>query len=216
MLEYWFGGYTQVADDGNREEGGLFDMVGIDSPFEGLGWSFGPDGAENQDSSSSFVSTSGILHPDEYPQFRSWPSTRWDKPGGPFAPHTGDQYVYSQIADVSYKRLSREMAVPAGGGNLTFWTSYDTEPDWDFLTVEAHAVGSDDWTTLPDANGHTSDNTGQSCLAENSGGWRTLHPFLDHYQTQDGGTDVQRRVGRPVTGTPRPVTRPAGRSGRST
>ena len=37
------------------------------------------------------------------------------------------QYVYSQIADVSYKRLTREVAVPAGGGSMTFWTSYDTE-----------------------------------------------------------------------------------------
>ena len=26
---------------------------------------------------------------------------------------------------------------PAGGGELTFWTSYDTEPDWDYLAVEA-------------------------------------------------------------------------------
>jgi hypothetical protein len=185
VIEYWFGGYTQVADDGNREDGSLFDMVGIDDPFSGLSWGFGPDGADNQDSSSSYVSTSGILSPDEYPQFSSWPSSRWDKPGGPFAPHTGNQYAYSQIADVSYKRLSREVAVPAAGGDLTFWTSYDTEEHWDHLFVEAHAVGSDEWTTLPDANGHTSQDTGDSCLAENSGGWRTLHPFLDHYQTQE-------------------------------
>ena len=35
---------------------------------------------------------------------------------------------------------------------------------------------------------HTSQNTGQSCLVGNSGGWRTLHPHLDHYQTQTGAT----------------------------
>ena len=89
-------------------------MVGVDDPFEGLTLELRPRRRGNQDSSSSFVSTSGILTPDEYPQFLSWPSTRWDKPGGPFAPHTGDQYVYSQIADVSYKRLSREVEVPGG------------------------------------------------------------------------------------------------------
>ena len=72
--------------------------------------------------SASFVSTSGILARTEFPQFNSWPSSRYDKPGGPFSPHTGDQYVYSQIADVTYKRLTREIAVPAGGGDLTFWT----------------------------------------------------------------------------------------------
>ena len=52
---------------------------------------------------------------------------------------------------MTYKRLTREIAVPAGGGDLTFWTSYDTEPDWDFLAVEARTAGGNDWTTLPDA-----------------------------------------------------------------
>ena len=103
----------QVADDGIADDGSVFGMLGVDDPFTGLAWDFnGPDSANNQDSNSSFVSTSGILPPDRFPQFESWPSTRWDKPGGPFAPHTGTQYAYSQIADVSYKRLTREVAVP--------------------------------------------------------------------------------------------------------
>ena len=119
--------------------------------------------------SASFVSTSGILPRDEFPQFNTWPSARWDKPGGPFAPHTGTQYVYSQIADVSYKRLTREIAVPAGGGDLTFWTSYDTEPDWDYMFVEARTPGGDNWTTLPDANGNTSQSTGPRRRRRRSG-----------------------------------------------
>ena len=66
----------------------------------------------------------------------------------------------------------------ATSGELNFWTSYDTEADWDFLFVEAHEVGSDEWTTLPEANGHTTQGTGESCLA----GWvDDLHPFLAHY-----------------------------------
>jgi hypothetical protein len=133
---------------------------------------------------SSFVTTSGVLPVNEYPQFESRASSRWAKPGGPFDPHTGSRYVYSQIADVTYKRLTREIAVPAGGGDLTFWTSYDTEPEWDFLAVEARTAGGDDWTTLPDANNHTTQDTGESCPAPGSGGWRTLHPHLDHYQTR--------------------------------
>ena len=36
-----------------------------------------------------------------------------------------------------------------GEPRLSFWTSFDTEADWDFLFVEAHTVGQDDWTTLP-------------------------------------------------------------------
>ena len=181
VLEYWFGGFVQVADDGtNTGPGDQFDINGIDDPFTGLSWGFnGPDSADNQLSNSSFVTTSGILPPDEFPQFLSWPSSRWDKPGGPFEPHTGDRYAYSQIADVTYKRLTREIAVPGGGGNLSFWTSYDTEQDWDFLAVEARPAGTDDWTTLPEANGHTTQDTGESCPE----GWFELHPFLEHYQT---------------------------------
>ncbi len=181
VLEYWLGAYALAVDDGHDDvTGEQFDIVGIDDPFGGLTWSFGgPESADNQNMSASFVSTSGILKRDEFPHFNTWPSAQWDKPGGPFAPHTGTQYVYSQIADVAYKRLTREIAVPAGGGDFTFWTSYDTEPAWDHLFVEARTPGGDDWTTLPDANGHTTTATGDSCPA----GWRELHPQLDHYQT---------------------------------
>ncbi|MEX2197094.1 MAG: M14 family zinc carboxypeptidase [Thermoleophilaceae bacterium] len=182
VLEYWFGSYVLVPGDGHDPETGEhFDAVGIGNPFETLRWGFGgPDSADNQNMSASFVSTSGILPPDEFPQFESSPSSRWDKPGGPFDPHTGEHYVYSQIADVSYKRLTREVAVPASGDQtLSFWTSYDTESAWDHMFVEARTAGGDDWTTLPDANGHTTTTPGDSCAA----GWRELHPHLDHYQT---------------------------------
>jgi hypothetical protein len=47
------------------------------------------------------------------------------------------------------------------------------------MFVEVHTVGQDDWTTLPDANGNTSQATGDSCAS----GWADeLHPFLFHYQ----------------------------------
>ena len=183
VLEYWLGAYAMAAGDGFDEDGNVFGINGIDDPFSDLSWTFGgPDSADNVAMTASYVSTSGILPRSEYPQFNSWPSARWDKPGGPFAPHTGEQYVYSQIADVSYKRLTREVAVPAGGGDLTFWTSYDTEPAWDHLFVEARTPGGNDWTTLPEATGKTTTAPGDSCAA----GWRDLHPQLDHYQTWDG------------------------------
>jgi Peptidase family M1 domain/Peptidase M1 N-terminal domain/Immune inhibitor A peptidase M6 len=96
----------------------------------------------------------------------------------PNAPRTGDQFALSQSANTAYKRLSRTIDVPAGGGELSFWVIRNTEPDWDYFFVEAHPVGSDDWTTLPDANGHTSQETGNVCPF-----WLGLHPFLEHYQT---------------------------------
>jgi len=101
----------------------------------------------------------------------------------PFQARTGEHYVFSQTADISYKRLTRVVAVPGAGGDLTFWANYNTEAAWDHLLVEARSAGGDDWTTLPDSNGHTTQATGESCPA----GWRTLHPHLDHYQTLAAG-----------------------------
>jgi hypothetical protein len=160
-------------------------VLGSDTPFSGLSWAFGGPSANNQDHSASFIATSGILSPAVYPQFTSWPSAKYDRPGGPFSPHTGSYYMYSNIADVSYKRLTRTVDLTGEtSGNLSFWISRDTEQDWDHVFVEAHTVGQDNWTTLPDQNGHTTTATGESCPE----GWRELHPWLDHYQTWDGAS----------------------------
>jgi hypothetical protein len=189
VIEYWFGSYLVNQGAGlDAETGDVLDVIGTDTPFSSLTLMFnGPDSAANHTNANSFIATSGILPVSEFPQFESWVSAKYDRPGGPFDPHTGESYAYSQIADVSFKSLSRTVSVPGGGGNLTFWTSYNTEVDWDFLFVEARSATTD-WTTLPDANGHTTQNTGQSCLQSNSGGWRTLHPWLDRYQTQNTPT----------------------------
>ncbi len=183
VLQYYLGAYLAVDADGLDDDGSGFDSTGVDDPFTGLSWSLDdPVLAGNATRRSSFLATSGRLPTDQFPQFESWPSARYERPGGPFDPHTGTQFVYSQLADVTYKRLTREIAVPAGGGSMTFWASYDTEADWDHLFVEARSPGGDDWTTLPDANGHTTAATGESCAA----GWVDLHPQLAHYQTWDG------------------------------
>ena len=101
-------------------------------------------------------------------------------------PHSGSQYAISQKSEPSYKRLQRTIAVPAGGANLTFWVNRNTEGNWDFVFVEAHTAGQDDWTTLPDANGHTSQDTGFVCPFS-----LELHPFLAHYESanDEGGCD---------------------------
>lgn len=96
-------------------------------------------------------------------------------------PRTGGQYAISGGDNSAYKRLSRVLAVPAGGGQLSFWVTRDTEPDWDFFFVEARPVGTETWTALPDRNGNTQQATGNSCPD-----WLSLHPFLAHYQSDDG------------------------------
>jgi Immune inhibitor A peptidase M6 len=59
--------------------------------------------------------------------------------------------------------------------------------------ASAHTVGQDDWTTLPDQNGHTTSDFSNDLAC--TGGWsnpddpaNVLHPFLTHYQTFDPAT----------------------------
>ena len=99
-----------------------------------------------------------------------------------FAARSGDQFAWSQVADTSYKRLSRTISVPSEGAQLSFWINRETELNWDFAFVEARTANKGDWTTLPDLNGHTSQDTGFVCPF-----WFGLHPFLRHYQAQAGG-----------------------------
>ena len=200
-IEYMFGAAITSADGGtDPNTGKLFDIGGLDGPFSGLSWSLNGGGsANNQVTSSSFIATGDFLKvtdpADTFPQFESSPAAEWNSGiAGPFDPHTGSKFMWSERSDEAYKRLTRTISVPAGGGNMSFWTSYNLELNFDYMIVEAHTAGQDDWTTLPDQNGHTTSDLSndQSC----PGGWsnpadsaNVLHPFLQHYQTfQTGGT----------------------------
>ncbi len=110
---------------------------------------------------------------------RAWDALDLDLFATPL-PTTGDQFAYSQQGDFAYKRLTRTISVPASGAQLSFWVDYVTEELWDYVFVEAHTPGADDWTTLPDLNGHTDQDTGFTCP-----GWHDFHPFLTHYQTAE-------------------------------
>jgi hypothetical protein len=181
FLQYYLGSYIYNDEAGATPNGKIYDIVGIDNPFaDGLRWSIGTPSAGNQDHSASFIPTSTLLPPSQFPdQPANWISAKYDRTGGPFDPHTGSYYMYSQIGDQSYKRITKTISVPASGATMSFWTSYNTEVDWDYVMVEAHTVGQEDWTTLPDQNGHTGTGTGESCPE----GWFEIHPFLEHYQT---------------------------------
>ncbi|HET6685270.1 MAG TPA: M14 family zinc carboxypeptidase [Jiangellaceae bacterium] len=200
FLQYWLGAQLFIEDGGtNAATDEPFGMSGTaDGPFAGTAWTLnGGDSADNhhandsRGTTQSFLTTSSLHPPEDYPQFTSDSLASWDTGvAGAFSPHTGDHYLYSGRADVSYKRLTNTIDLTGGGvtdPTLSFFTSYDTELDWDFMFVEAHTVGQDDWTTLPDQNGHTTQNTGESCPE----GWHTdpndeIHPFLAHYQTFNG------------------------------
>jgi hypothetical protein len=179
--QYWLGAYNYLDDSGTGAAGPL-PVAGVSGAFNGFAGTLnGGDSANNQNHTAAFLLTSSFLPAVQFPQFASSAPLKWQRPGAaPYEPFTGAWYLYSQRADSSYKRLTRTVDLAgASSGALSFKTSYDTELDWDYLMVEAHTVGQDDWTTLPDSGGHTQQGTGESCLA----GWvAQLHPHLAHYQ----------------------------------
>jgi hypothetical protein len=187
--QYWLGAYSYVDKGGSA-------LTGTAGRFAGF---TGPVAAGH---SASFLTTSSFLPPATFPQFSSAGPVDWQTEGpAPFDPYDGDWYLWSGQADASYKRLTRTVDLSAAqAGHLRFRTSYDTEPNWDFMFVEAHTVGADDWTTLPDAGGHTTTATGDSCQS----GIATLHPFVAHYQgagcTPTGSTGTWNAATGPSNG----------------
>jgi glutaredoxin len=202
-IEYTFGAAVTSANGGSDPNtGDPFRVSGIDDPLTGVG-PFGFNGAasaQNHLTNSSFIATGDFLEvtdpADSFPQFESWPAAEYlSGLSGPFDPHTGQSFMWSDRADEAYKRLSRTITVPAGGTTLSFWTSFNLELNFDYLIVEAHTVGQDDWTTLPDVSGNELTTTDLSADQACTGGWsnlddeaNVLHPFLTHYQTFDPNT----------------------------
>jgi hypothetical protein len=191
--QYWLGAWLPIlaADD--------IDPAAA-LPFQEAGGQYGdlaftlngdpPESKQNQVNVYSFLTTSSILHPDTYPQFASEQAVKLDRPPA-FDPPEGTGYAYSQRADGGYKRLTRTIdlssVTAAQAPALQFQASWDTEPDFDYVFVEAHTVGQEDWTTLPDTNGNTSQDTGAGC-PDDDPFWLQLHPFLTHYITRSGTT----------------------------
>ncbi|MEV4638818.1 M14 family zinc carboxypeptidase [Actinoplanes sp. NPDC049548] len=176
--QYWLGAYSYVDEGGTSADEKPYPVKGVAGKFEGYSATPGPG------HTAAFLATSSFLQPLRFPQFAdSAAPIDWQQPGAaPYDPYDGDWYLWSGQADSSYKRLTKTIDLTgAQAARLKFRTSFDTEADWDFMFVEAHVVGSDDWTTLPDANGLTTTGTGESCES----GITRLHPFVAHYQSAD-------------------------------
>ncbi|GAA1638014.1 M14 family metallopeptidase [Catellatospora bangladeshensis] len=185
FLQYYLGAYNYVSGGGTDGTGEHYPVGGTTGAFDGFAGTLnGAGSAANQTHTASFLTTSSFLPPAQFPQFASAAPSDWLRPGAaPFDPRTGDWYLYSDRSDQSFKRLSRTVDLTsATSGELRFWSSFDTEPNWDFFVVEARAAGTDTWTTLADSTGHTTQETGDSCAS----GWVDgIHPFLAHYQGAD-------------------------------
>jgi hypothetical protein len=140
--------------------------------------------AEEARSASTLVVTSDVLPPDQFPQFASESAGLYQGAAGPFDPVEGAWYVGGVHVNDSYMRLTREIdlggVTAAQAPQLQAQISFGMEEGYDNLIVEAHPVGSDDWTTLPEAGGLTSTTPPTECEAAF---FVEEHPFLLHYLT---------------------------------
>jgi hypothetical protein len=178
--QYYLGALDRTTFAGPESFAGAGDLDGATGTFGG------PAVADNPlDEAGVFTVTSDVLPPAQFPQFASESAGEYLGAGGvsPFEPVEGSFYVGALHADDSYMRLARTVdltGVPAAQApKLQFQLSFNTEPGYDSVIVEAHNPGQDNWTTLPDENGGTTQQAPPEC-ADGSFLFDS-HPFLTHY-----------------------------------
>ncbi|WP_111767318.1 M14 family metallopeptidase [Nakamurella deserti] len=182
FTQYYLGAFARTTSTGPTG------AVGTAEPFTGGGVAFGGPAtvANPLDEAGAFLPTSAVLPESEFPQFRSWVSGRYEggEVAAPFEPLVGNWYAATPHADSSWTRLTRTVdlgaVTAAETPTLAFGLSFDTEPSYDNVIVEVHTVGSDDWTTLPEAGGRTTTDVPAECEV---GFLLADHPFLGHYLT---------------------------------
>jgi hypothetical protein len=176
--QYYLGAWARVGLGGPN----LF--RGIASPIAGLQANLSGTPTNDLDEAGVYQPTSDVLPPSEVPQFKSQGAAQYDFTGGPFTPVEGTRYAAVVHEDDTYTRLTRTIdlgsVTAAQQPRLEFRMSWNTEPNYDHVLVEAHTVGADDWVTLPDLNGGTTTQLPAEC---NVGFLLEEHPWLTHYIT---------------------------------
>ena len=180
FYQYYLGAYSRATAPNPVSFTGDGDLAGADGTFGG------PAAAANPlDEPGTFVPSSAVLPPEQFPQFASEAAGGYEgAAGGAFDPVEGAWYVGGIHVNSAYMRLARTFdlsgVTAAEAPTLQAQISFDTEPAYDHVIVEAHPVGSAGWTTLPEAGGLTSTAVPAECEA---GFLLEDHPFLEHYLT---------------------------------
>ena len=183
-----------LSDDFDQYWLGAFDRqrVGAPTAFTGTGTAFGgfnaglagtPTNPLNE--AGGFQVTSTVLPAGQFPLFRSAKGGDYAGAAGPSEPIEGQWYVAGLHEDNLYRRLTRTVdlrtVTAAQAPQLQAQMNISTELGYDHVIVEAHQVGTDGWTTLPDLEGGTTTAVPAECEA---GFLIEEHPFLSHYLTQ--------------------------------
>ncbi len=180
FYQYYLGADSRTpapSPSGFRGEG---DLAGAGAAFGGPAATANP-----LDEPGAFIPTSAVLPPEQFPRFASEAAGGYvGTAGGAFDPVEGEWYAGAVHVDDAYRRLARTFDLSGVGAaqtpTLKAQLSFDTEPGYDHVIVEARPVGSDSWTTLPEAGGLTTSEVPAECEA---GFLLEEHPFLEHYLT---------------------------------
>ncbi|WP_405446640.1 M14 family zinc carboxypeptidase [Streptomyces achromogenes] len=178
--QYYLGAYSRMPAKGATGFTGSGALAG----FSGA---LGDAPGNPLDAAGTYGVTSEELPVAEFPQFRSAAAGAFRGTVNPYGPYAGAFMAVAAHTDNAYKRLTRTIDLtgvtaadrPALGARLL----WDTEPGYDHAVVEAHTVGADDWTTLPETSGAT-----RTAVPDECGSLLGEHPWLKHYLTPAGTT----------------------------
>jgi len=105
----------------------------------------------------------------------------------------GPAALYSGCGENLDRSIVRQVAVPAGGGSLTFDALWDTEPGWDYGFVQVSDDGGKTWTSLATADTTTDHDPGAipgvtsqlPGFTGDSGTWKTETADLSAYANKN-------------------------------
>ncbi|QTD97815.1 M14 family metallopeptidase [Streptomyces cyanogenus] len=178
--QYYLGAYSRTSTKGATG----FTGTGALGGFSGA---LGDAPGNPLDKAGTYGVTSDELPATTYPQFKSAGAGTFAGTVNPYGPYAGSAMAAAVHTDDAYKRLTRTIDLTgvsaAGKPALSTRLLWDTEPGYDHAVVEAHTVGTDDWTTLPEAGGATG-----TAVPDDCGGGFLIgeHPWLKHYLTLTG------------------------------
>ncbi|MFE9672654.1 M14 family zinc carboxypeptidase [Streptomyces sp. NPDC006259] len=175
--QYYLGAYSRTSTPGATGFTGSAALDGYTGPLVGAP-------GNPLDRAGTYGVTSDELPAATYPQFASAGAGQFAGTVNPYGPYAGTSMAAAIHTDDAYKRLTRTIdltgVTAADRPALRTQLLWDTEPGYDNALVEIHTVGSDDWTTLPEAGGATSPAVPAECGA---GYYIGEHPQLRHYLT---------------------------------
>ncbi|MDN3259072.1 M14 family zinc carboxypeptidase [Streptomyces sp. CSDS2] len=173
--QYYLGAYSRMPAKGATGFTGSGALTG----FSGA---LGDAPGNPLDTAGTYGVTSEELPVTEFPQFKSAGAGTFSGTANPYGPYAGAFMAAAAHTDDAYKRLTSTIdltgVTAADKPALSARLLWDTEPGYDHVVVEAHTVGADDWTTLPETSGAT-----RTAVPDECGSLVGEHPWLRHYLT---------------------------------